>query len=164
MTPLCAFQFAEKYKLIPKQLRSTFLTLLEDDNTDIIIEKTIDCYHDDEKLEDCFNLFYEDVLDDILDVLYTYEDYGHMYEDENWLYLIIELDNICDCHYAFNDVIIALLKYLQSLQKPITLSDVVKFRNKAVLKQIKQEVAYRPGNIGYEYVRDRFLLNCSYFQ
>jgi hypothetical protein len=149
---LTSLEFVEKYKLIPRQLRLKILCNFEE-NMDLI-ERSPDSQHDN------FDLFYYEVLDDLFDLLYRYDDFGDTYEDENWLWLSLYVDYICDEHYAFNDLINAMLKCLE-LVKPVTLIDVVSFRKKLVFRQIKEEVAYRPGNAGFENARDHFYMLCS---
>lgn len=154
-SPLTAFEFVEKYKLIPLQLRFKFLCDFEG-NLDLI-ERSPESQQED----NVNGLFYEDILDDLFDLLYRYDDFGETYEDENWWWLTLHVDYICDAHYAFNDMINAMLKCMQVREKPVSLTDVVSFRKKSVLRQIKEEVAFRPGNPGFENSRDHFYALCA---
>lgn len=151
--PLTANEFVEKYKLIPKQIRIKILCKFSKNSS------LIEC--SPEYKEDNVNgLFYEDILEDLFDLLYRYDDFGETYEDENWWWLTLYVDYICDSHYAFNDMINTMLKYFK-LEKKVTLTDVVSFRKKSVLRQIKEEVAFRPGNPGFENSRDHFYALCA---
>jgi len=152
--PLTAFEFVEKYKLIPRQLRFKILCDFEE-NLDLI-ERSPE-FHQEYDID---SLFYDDVLDDLFDLLYRYDDFGETYEDENWWWLTMNVDYICDTHYAFNDMINAMLKCLKHYIL-VNFTDVVSFRKKSVFRQIKEEVAYRPGNPGFENSRDHFYALCD---
>lgn len=147
--PLTSSEFVEKYKLIPRQLRLKILCDFEE-NLDLIEQTS-----EDEQEDKTGNIFYDDILDDLFELLYRYDDFGETYEDENWLWLNLYVDYICDAHYVFNDLINAMLKSLKN-KNIVTLSDVVTFKKRSVLRQIKEEVAYRPGNSGFEKARDHF--------
>ena len=151
--PLTAFEFVEKYKLIPRQLRLKILYDFEENMG--LIERSPESQHDNFD-----GFFYYEVLDDLFDLLYRYDDFGDTYEDENWLWLTLYIDYICDAHYAFNDLINSMLKCLKHYIL-VNFTDVVSFRKKSVFRQIKEEVAYRPGNPGFENSRDHFYALCD---
>jgi hypothetical protein len=133
-------EFVEKYKLIPKQLRIKFLEFLRQ------MPYIYDI--DDWKL---------DVFDSLMLMLVWYDedlDYN------NYTFLVESLKEDvyheeCQVYY---DVIGCLLRYLKWKVPLITSRDVYAFHKLQMLKQIKEEVAYRPrpGNPGYESVKASF--------
>ena len=131
-------QFVEKYKLIPKQLRLKYLEFLR---------QMPYLYDDDDKL---------DIFDDMMMILFLYEKQN---SSDNYLLLT---DNLSEGVYAgpsqvYHDVSGCLLRYLQWQVPIITQKDVIQFQKKMVLKQISEEVAYRPGNCGYEKALESFM-------
>lgn len=128
--------FVEKYKLIPKQLRLQFLGHLRQMP-----------YLYDEELE-------LDIFDDLMMILFFYE----TVEEENYTYLreTLKDDVYLGDHRVYHDVISCLLRYLEWRVPLITYSDVMRFRKQAVLRQIENEVAFRPGNAGYEVYKEHF--------
>ena len=135
-------QFVEKYKLIPIQLRSTFLTFLREMPY---------LYDIDDELLDKF--------DDLMLVLVSYNhdndiDYEEL--DNN----IKDVVSFGKCQ-VYNDVIGCLLRYLEWKIPVITQRDVIEFRKKQIFRQIIEEVAYRPGNIGYELTKQHYEYLCS---
>jgi len=146
-----AYEFVSKYQLISKQLRFKIIADLEERLDQI------------EKIEDLdeIDYFYDDILEDIYDLLYRYEDFGETYEDENWLYLNLELCYIWDeKHFAFTDLLNCIFRSAEILSFQFSQADYYKFCHKKVLRQITEEVAYRPGNIGFENTRDHFYAMC----
>ena len=130
--------FVEKYKLIPKQLRLKYLEFLR---------QMPYLYDDgDEKL---------DIFDDMMLILFWYDNDSAC---ENYLLLS---DTLRDDVYAgqcqvYHDVIECLLRYHKWKVPMITQRDVIEFHKRQVLFQIKNEVAFRPGNIGYEKVKEHY--------
>lgn len=131
-------EFVDKYKLIPKNLRKNFLDYMYD-----IIKKT--------------NIVDELYVNDILDTLNIYEEDNKKsdnYTELNWLLLeTIENDN----SYIYSDLSKSLKDYM-STKSIINREDIFRFRKKVMLKSIREEVSYRPGNVGYENTRDHFYL------
>lgn len=135
-------QFIEKYKLIPIQLRSKFLGFLREMPY---------LYDIDDELLDKF--------DDLMLVLVSYNhdnniDYEEL--DNN----IKEVVSSGKCK-VYNDVIECLLRYLEWKIPVITQRDVIEFRKKQIFRQIREEVAYRPGNVGYEITKQHYESLCS---
>jgi hypothetical protein len=131
-------QFVEKYKLIPKQLRLKYLEFLR---------QMPYLYDNDDKL---------DIFDDLMLILVWYD---HEEASDNYILLS---DTRRDDVYAgscdvYHDVIGCLLRYLQWKVPLITQRDVIEFNKKMVLRQIRDEVAYRPGNCGYERALENFM-------
>jgi hypothetical protein len=149
-----AYQFVSKYQLISKQLRFKIIADLEE-RLDQIEKLGVNEEYD------YIDFFYQDILEDIYDLLYKYEDFGETYEDENWLYLNLELCNIYDEeHFAFTDLLNCIFRNADVINFSMTQADYYKFCHKKVLRQITDEVAYRPGNIGFENTRDHFYALC----
>jgi hypothetical protein len=131
-------QFVEKYKLIPKQLRLKYLEFLR---------QMPYLYDDDDKL---------DIFDDLMLILFWYD-----HEDACNNYQLLS-NTLRDDVYAghcqvYYDVIGCLLRYLQWQVPMITQKDVLEFRKKMVVRQIREEVAYRPGKCGYEKAFEHFM-------
>lgn len=127
-------QFVEKYKLIPKQLRCQFLEFL----------RQMPQIYDDDWNNDIFN--------DLMDIL--------VFHDENLEYTFL-LEALKDEVYlgdsvVYHDVIGCLLRYLEWKIPMITQRDVIEFQKKRVFRQIRDEVAYLPGNPGYEIAKEHF--------
>ena len=141
VTEISHVQFVEKYKLIPKQLRFQFLEFLR---------QMPYMYNDD------WNI---DIFDDLIDMLVLFDESA---DSDNYTYLT---QTLCDEVYAgpceiYHDVISCLLRYLQWKIPIITERDVIDFHKKSVLRQIREQVAYRPGNHGYELCREHFYSLC----
>jgi hypothetical protein len=140
-------EFVEKYKLIPKNLREKLLAFVYQ-----IPRKTTST---DE--------YYDDNYDNTFMYLRVYECWNKEVEDYEGLIQDLE-DNV----YLFNsevyrDIANSLLNCMRWKSKPITKDDVYKFRKNLILRDIKERVAYRPGNVGYERTRDHFYSLCSVF-
>jgi hypothetical protein len=134
-------EFIDKYKLIPKNLRIKFIDYMY-----TIIKK--------------FNIIDKLDMTFILDTICMYEkdniNYDN-YSELGWLLLeTIENDNSYSYKYIAN-----CLRYYISKNKIINQKDIFSFRKKMILKSIREEVAYRPGNVGYEKARDNFYKNIS---
>jgi hypothetical protein len=130
--------FVEKYKLIPKQLRIKYLEFL----------RQMPYLYD----EDSKNL---DIFDDMMLILFWYDNDSAC---DNYLLLS---DTLRDDVYAgpcqvYHDVIECLLRYHKWKVPMITQRDVIEFHKRQVLFQIKNDVAFRPGNIGYEKVKEHY--------
>lgn len=135
-------QFVEKYKLIPKQLRFRFL--------DFVSQQ--------------FGLIYDDwnqeIFDDTMNVLRWYENTG----EENYTLLrgILEDDVYVGHHMVYCDIAKRLLNCLNwsSFMAMFMMEDVQIFRHKNIrknmLREIRDVVAYRPGNPGYEETKEHF--------
>lgn len=134
---LSSSDFVEKYKLIPKNLRSKFLDFLSNFRETIV--------ENDEY----------DILDDLICILMLYE---RIYHDiDNYLELSWMLhDNVCPDHLIFRGVVDSLLRQLRWFLKPVRMEDVTRFRYRQVMKDIQERVAYRPGNPGYERAKENF--------
>ena len=140
-------EFVEKYKLIPKNLREKLLAFVYQ-----IPRKTTST---DE--------YYDDNYDNTFMYLRVYECWNKEVEDYEGLIQDLE-DNV----YLFNsevyrDIANSLLNCMRWKSKPITKDDVYKFRKNLILRDIKERVAYRLGNVGYERTRDHFYSLCSVF-
>ncbi len=130
-TEITPSKFVEKYKLIPKQLRGQFLEFL----------RQMPYLYDDE-----WNL---DIFDDLMLILVWFD------QDLDYNNYTLLRESLIDDVYAgecqvYHDIITCLLRYLKWKVPLITSRDVIEFQKRQVLKQIKSEVAYRPGNPGYE--------------
>jgi hypothetical protein len=131
-------QFVEKYKLIPKQLRLKYMEFLR---------QMPYLYDDDDKL---------DIFDDLMLILFWYEK-EDSYDNYSLLSDTLRDDVYAGSSQVYHDVIGCLLRYLQWQVPIITQKDVLQFQKKMVLKQIREEVAYRPGNCGYEKALESFM-------
>ncbi len=136
MQYLSTSQFIDKYKLIPKNLRKNFL-----DYTYSIIKKG--------------NIIDELSIHFILDILYLYEK-DNEYSDNNTELNFLLLETIESDGSYFYSYLTDTLKYYMNKNKIVTEHDIFSFRKKVMLKSIKEEVAYRPGNIGYEILKEHF--------
>jgi hypothetical protein len=130
-------EFVEKYKLIPQQLRHLFLQFLV---------QIPDLYDDD------WNM---DIFSDIVTMLVWFD--KDIVEENYTVLTQVLVDEVyagpCNVYY---DVISCFLRYLNWKVPIITSRDVVEFHKRQVLKQIKSQVAYRPGNPGYEETKAHF--------
>lgn len=134
-------EFVEKYKLIPQQLRHQFLQFLV---------QMPDLYDDD------WNM---DIFSDIITVLAWFDKDE---EEENYTVLTqVLIDDVYagPCN-VYHDVISCFLRYLNWKVPMITNRDVIEFHKRQVLKQIRNQVAYRPGNPGYEETKAHFESLC----
>jgi len=130
-------QFVEKYKLIPQQLRSKFIEFLH---------QMPQLYDDD------WNM---DIFEDLMMILIFHDE-----SDDNKNYTVLQ-QSLQDEVYlgksiVYHDVITCLLRYLEWKFPLITQRDVIDFHKKRIIRQIKEEVAYRPGNPGYEETKRHF--------
>lgn len=131
-------QFVEKYKLVPKQMRFRLLEFVSQQ----------------------FGLIYDDwnqeIFDDAMNVLRWYENT----EEENYTLLrcILEDDVYLGPCFIYDDIIKRLLSCLNwsSSMAMFMEEDVQRFRHKNMLREIRDVVAYRPGNPGYERSKEHF--------
>jgi hypothetical protein len=135
-------EFVEKYKLIPQKLRHPFLQFLV---------QMPDLYDDKWDL---------DIFQDIVTMLAWFDKDE---EEESYTVLTqVLVDEVyagpCNVYY---DVISCFLRYLNWKVPVITSRDVIEFHKRQVLKQIKSQVSYRPGNPGYEETKAHFESMCS---
>jgi len=128
--------FIEKYKLIPKPLRIQYLEILR---------QMPYLYEGDLEI---------DIFDDLMLFLFTYE----KQVDENYDELLnILVGNVFyDKTIVYYDVASCLIRYLELTIPLITYREVMEYRKKQICRQIKEEVAYRPGNVGYERTKEHF--------
>lgn len=100
---------------------------------------------------------YNDIFDSLILTLIGYEashdDHEVDYDD---LELMLEEYVYAGACVVYYDVATKLLTLLQMRTPMITFTDITKFNKKKVLQQIKDEVAYRPGNVGYEKTKEHF--------
>lgn len=129
--------FIEKYKLVPKPLRLQYLEFL----------RQMPYMYDEGDLE-------LDIFDDLMLFLFTYE----KQVDENYDELLnILVDHVFyDKTIVYYDVAGCLIRYLEWKVPVITYREVMEYRKKQICRQIKEDVAYRPGNIGYEMTKEHF--------
>lgn len=136
---LPALPFVRKYQLIPRRLRRHFLDT---------IRNSFPMYDKDD---------YNDIFDSLILTLIGYEashdDHEVDYDD---LELMLEEYVYAGACVVYYDVATKLLTLLQMRTPMITFTDITKFNKKKVLQQIKDEVAYRPGNVGYEKTKEHF--------
>lgn len=131
-------QFVEKYKLVPKQMRFRLLEFVSQQ----------------------FGLIYDDwnqeIFDDAMDVLRWYENT----EEENYTLLrgILADDVYAGPQVVYDDIAKRMLSCLNwsSSMAMFGTEHVQKFRKKNMLREIRDVVAYRPGNIGYEKSKEHF--------
>jgi len=131
-------QFVEKYKLVPKQMRFRLLEFVSQQ----------------------FGLIYDDwnqeIFDDAMDVLRWYENT----EEENFTLLrgILADDVYAGPQVVYDDIAKRMLSCLNwSSSMAMFSSEVVqKFRKNNMLREIRDVVAYRPGNVGYEMCKEHF--------
>lgn len=138
MTEITAFEFVEKYKLIPKKFRKKFT------------------YSSPSIYEDEFDFY---IFDNLITILRW-----HQSCTNGTNYKRLEEGIIEEVYYGktrvYNDVITHMINCLKQKTK-IKYEDIIKFRKKQILKQIKNEVAYRPGNPGYELAKSNFERLCQ---
>ena len=130
-------QFVEKYKLIPQQLRFQFIEFLR---------QMPQLYDDD---------WNTDIFDDLMMTLVFHDE-----SDDNKNYTFLQQSLQDEVYFGkcvvYHDVITCLLRYLEWKFPLITQRDVIDFHKKRIIRQIKEEVAYRPGNPGYEETKRHF--------
>lgn len=131
-------QFVEKYKLIPKQLR---FKLLESVSAQFFI---------------VYDEWNQDIFDDAMDMLRWYENM----EEENFTLLRSTLEDevYLGDTVVYWDIAKTLLSRLNwySHMWMFMSEDVQRFRHKNMLREIRDVVAYRPGNPGYEQTKAHF--------
>ena len=141
MIQINPIQFVEKYKLIPKQLRFQFLEFLK--------QMPYMKYSDDLDIA---------IFEDLINMLVFHDESA---DCDNYTYLT---QILCDVYSGpcevYHDVISCLLRYLQWKIPMITERDVIEFNKKSLLRQIREVVAYRPGNHGYELCKAHFESLC----
>lgn len=140
-------QFVEKYKLVPKQMRFRLLEFVSQQ----------------------FGLIYDEwnqeIFDDAMGVLRWYEST----EEENFTLLrgILEDDVYVGPQVIYGDIAKRMLSCLKwsSFMAMFMMEDVQIFRHKNMhknmLREIREVVAYRPGNIGYENTKEHFEKCCQ---
>jgi hypothetical protein len=98
----------------------------------------------------------QEIFDDAMNVLRWYENT----EEENYTLLrgILEDDVYLGHHMVYCDIAKRLLNCLNwsSFMAMFMMEDVQIFRRKNMLREIRDVVAYRPGNPGYESVKEHF--------
>ena len=136
-TQIYPIDFIEKYKLVPKPLRLQYLEFL----------RQMPYMYDEGDLE-------LDIFDDLMLFLFTYETHG----EENYDDLLNTLQEhvFSEKTVVYNDVAECLVRYLQWKVPVITYREVIEYRKKQICRQIKEDVAYRPGNVGYEITKEHF--------
>ncbi len=134
-----AFEFVEKYKLIPKNLRVYCINNARVDNDTVYNEMNM--------------------LEDTLYYLLKYEREFHV---DNYLELtwVLSDEIYFENHEMFLDLWNALVECLKKCS-PVSKEGIVKFYKKLVMKDIIERVSYRPGNPGYERALEHFTLLCS---
>ncbi len=140
-------QFVEKYKLVPKMLREKMLAFVYQLPT----------------TTSSTEMFYDDTFDDAFMYLRAYECWNK--EEENYEELITDLeDNVyLGPSDAYRDIANKLMTCMRWKKKIVTADDVYIFRKNLMLRDIKDIVAYRFGNVGYERVRDHFYSICGVY-
>lgn len=130
-------QFVEKYKLIPQQLRSKFIGFL----------RQMPQLYDDN-----WNM---DIFEDLMMILIFHD---QSIDNKNYTVLVQSLQDevYLGKSIVYHDVITCLLRYLEWMIPLITQRDVIDFYKKRIIRQIKEEVSYRPGNPGYEESKRHF--------
>lgn len=136
-TKIYPIDFIEKYKLVSKPLRLQYLEFL----------RQMPYMYDEGDLE-------LDIFDDLMIFLFTYETQGKENYDE--LLNILVGNVFFDKTVVYNDVAGCLIRYLQWKVPVITYREVMEYRKKQVCRQIKEDVAYRPSNVGYEMTKEHF--------
>ena len=129
--------FIEKYKLVPKPLRLQYLEFL----------RQMPYMYDEGDLE-------LDIFDDLMLFLFTYETHGEENYDDLLNTLLEHV--FSEKTVVYNDVAACLVRYLEWKVPVITYREVMEYRKKQIFRQIKQDVAYKPGNIGYEMTKQHF--------
>ena len=137
-------QFVSKYKLISQPLRLKCISQLREMPY---------LYDDDELLN---------IYDDLIINLCWFE---KCVSGKNYKILLTALkeDVYRKKSKIYYDVMTNLLNFFHNKQPIVTPRDVVKFNKKHVIRQIKEEVAYRPGNVGYEKTKEHFENQVSNF-
>lgn len=129
--------FIHKYKLIPKPSRKFLLNTCQD-------------YDHYEKM---YGLFWLDIVYDIYDSLLLYE----AINDEDYDYLKDLLLSIYPIKSGvYNEIMHDLMDAFREMSVDINKDTIFKFNFNNVIKTINNEVAYRPGNYGYEKVFESF--------
>lgn len=141
-------EFVEKYKLIPKSLREKLLAFVYQ-----MPRKTTST-----------NEYYDDNYDDTFMYLRAYECWNKDSEDYEGLIQDLEENVYLFDSEVYRDIANSLLNCMRWKSKPITKEDVYKFRKNLMLRDIKERVAYRFGNVGYERTRDHFYSLCDIFE
>lgn len=137
---LSALQFLKKYQLIPRMLRCQFLDMLR---------KSFSFYEMDDNNNDIF----DNLILTLIGYELSHEDHEVDYDD---LELMLEEYVYAGACIVYYDVATKLLSYIQYRKPILTFTDIIKFNKKRVLQQIKEDVAYRPGNVGYEKTKEHF--------
>jgi hypothetical protein len=140
-------RFVEKYKLVPKMLR----------------EKLLAFVYQMPRKTSSLDINYDDVFDDAFMYLRVYECWNK--EEEHYDELVTDLeDNVCfRKSEVYYDIAKSLMNCMNWMKKNVTTEDVYKFRKNLILRDIKEVVAYRFGNVGYERARDHFYSLCGVF-
>lgn len=108
---------------------------------------------DYEHYYEMYGLFWLDIVYDIYDSILLYE----AMNDEDYDYLKDLLLSIYpDKSSVYNEIINDLLDTFREMTIDISKDTVFKFNFNNVIKTIDNEVAYRPGNCGYEKVLESF--------
>lgn len=136
-TKIYPIDFIEKYKLVPKPLRLQYLEFL----------RQMPYMYDEGDLE-------MDIFDDLMLFLFTYETHGEENYDDLLNTLLEHV--FSEKTVVYNDVAECLVRYLQWKVPVITYREVIEYRKKQICRQIKEDVAYRPGNVGYEITKEHF--------
>lgn len=95
-----------------------------------------------------------DIFDDLMLFLFTYETHGEENYDDLLNTLLEHV--FSEKTVVYNDVAECLVRYLQWKVPVITYREVIEYRKKQICRQIKEDVAYRPGNVGYEITKEHF--------
>lgn len=140
-------QFVEKYKLVPKMLR----------------EKLLAFVYNLARNMSSNNINYDDIYDDTFIYLRVYECWNKEKEDYDELIYDLENNVWFERSEVYYDIARSLMNCMTWMNKKITKEDVYKFRKNLILRDIKERVAYRPGNVGYERTRDHFYSLCDVF-
>jgi secreted Zn-dependent insulinase-like peptidase len=141
------YQFVEKYKLVPKMLREKLLAFVYQ-----LPRKT--------SSED---INYDDIFDDTFMYLRVYECWNK--EEDHYDELVTDLENnVCfRKSKVYYDISKSLMDCMTFMKKKVTKEDLYKFRKNLLLRDIKEIVAYRFGNVGYERARDHFYSICEMY-
>lgn len=146
--PINPKQFVEKYKLIPKNLRENLLAFVYQ------MPRNSSSNEED----------YDEIYDNTFMYLRVYELWNKDNEDYRILRDDLETNVYFGASYVYADIANALLNCLRWKSKVITKEDVYRFRKNLILRDIKEIVAYRFGNVGYELARDHFYSLCKLYQ
>lgn len=137
---LPALPFVKKYQLVPRPLRREFLDQ---------IRNTPPVYNNDGNDDDVF----DNLILTLIGYEASHDDHEVDYDD---LELMLEEYVYAGACVVYYDVATKLLSFLKDRTPMITFTDIIKFNKKKVLQQIKDDVAYRPGNVGYEQTKEHF--------